>query len=204
MSRAAVIGLLFTLSMSAFADIAAPPIPATYTSSQGLYRLTIYPNVEAARSNSGQEPDPTKARALMLEALRARCRAVVEKFDGNAYSKIREVPLANSVGPQDAIVSDSSGAFATFGDWIGPSPSVTIYNHNGTAVHTYQLHELVSKVEFEGIDLWRWRDVPKTSIEASTDVLSLPIFIHPKASTASAAPELKWVQIRLLDGKLVE
>jgi hypothetical protein len=200
----AIFCLLSLFAVRGSADIYAPPGPATYVSSQGTFRLTVYPNVQAARSNIGQGKSTEEARALMWEALGSRCRAVLERFDGNAYVKVREVLLANSVGPNDAIVSDSSGAFATFGEWADRSESdVTIYSENGSLVRRLTTSDLLTKDERTRVTPGHWRDSKRTQVDDTKGVLFLPIIVDTQAQTLEPSGVHRWVSIRLSDGALL-
>ena len=109
---------------------------ATYTSSRGDYRLTIFPQ------------KPTRAPSNEQSG----CEATLEKLVGEKYEVLWRKPLVNEVSPVSALVSDSDGSFVTFDNWYSMGEGkdvIVIYTGEGEMLKKFALTDIMSQNEHD-------------------------------------------------------
>lgn len=130
--------LVFSLAVpsGAYGDSWVSPMPKTYASERGTYRLTVYP----------------AARSRILASTRAE--AVLEKLDGKSYVEYWRRSLDNKVAPVDVLVSEHEGRFVTFDNWSAMGHgdnAVVVYDGRGEVVRKLALTDFLSKATFENL-----------------------------------------------------
>ena len=121
---------------SACADSWMAAKVATYTSSRGDYRLTVFPR------------KPTRAPSNEQSG----CESTLEKLVGEKYEVLWRKPLVNEVSPVSAIVSDRDGSFVTFDNWYGMGKGddvIVIYTGEGEMLKKFALTDIMSQNEYD-------------------------------------------------------
>lgn len=148
-SKIVVILMFLPWALPAYADKWLPPKPATYESSRGTYRLTIFPApLESDVTRSSQAASGSGA------GTNPRCEAVLERLGdgGRRYERVWRKPLINVVAPVSALVSDVDGAFVTFDNWgrMGwGDDAIVLYSASGALKKKFALTDIMSDSDFE-------------------------------------------------------
>jgi hypothetical protein len=144
--------LLMLLASAASADQWPPATVKTYTSSQGTYRLTVYPRDLEGPLEYFQDKVAGKARAGQQPGGQARCEAVLEQLEGSEYRRLWRKPLVNDVSPVRALVSEKDGSFVTFDNWHSRGwgdDVIVIYSGAGQPRRKFALTSLMSQEKVE-------------------------------------------------------
>lgn len=138
LTRLLLLLLCATVALPAAADSWMAPQPATVTSQDAAYRLTVFPPPRGPVADGETPPG---------------CIATLEQLEGNAYVERWRKPLPNPIAPASVLV-DGQGRFVTFDDWgrVGFGDNVVaIYAADGTLVKKYGLEQLLSPEQLAAV-----------------------------------------------------
>ncbi|MBL8264985.1 hypothetical protein [Steroidobacter sp.] len=129
-----------------------PAAPKTYTSSNGSYRLTVFPRELAGALPYFEDKVADNAEAGQRSEGLARCEAVLERLEGAEYRRVWRKQLVNDVSPVSALVSAKDGSFVTFDNWHSRGwgdDAIVIYDGAGQVKRKLALTSIMSKQEFD-------------------------------------------------------
>mgnify|MGYP003673971617 CR=1 FL=1 len=203
--------LLLVLSVfvtAAHADQWMLPVPETFTSDNGVFRLTVFP-----RELSGQlayfegivdgEAAPGQAPTDVTKS-----EATLERLVENKYVSEWRMPLVNDVAPVSALVSGRNGSFVTFDNWHSAGygdDAIVIYDASGNLVKKYALTDLMTEEEFENlprsVSSIHWSGDHHLYDNREFDFVQLEIKLEwPTGETKSRS---KTVYLRMSDGEAI-
>ncbi|KMS55945.1 hypothetical protein V473_13660 [Sphingobium cupriresistens LL01] len=133
-------------SAPASADSWMPAMQKTYLSSNKTVRLTVIPrDLEDQLSYFSDKVDG-KEPAGQRKGGEPQARAILERRNGRAWTKIWQAPLANEVAPVSALVTNSASYVVTFDNWHSAGFGdnvVVIYRADGSQVRSMRLVDIL-------------------------------------------------------------
>ena len=164
---------------------------ATYTSSRGNYRLTVFPQ------------EPTRAPSNK----HSRCESTLEKLTGGKYEVLWRKPLVNEVSPVSALVSDSDGSFVTFDNWyrMGKGDDViVIYTGEGELLKKFALTDIMSQNVYDHlprtVSSIMWSGIHE--LDYDQKVLNVRIVLSGRAGNTTN--NYRTIRIRLDNAEIIE
>lgn len=188
-----------------------PATPSTFSSSEGQYRLTVFPRDLEGPLPFFQDKLEGKQKPGQRPAGSDRCEATLEALENNAYRLVWRRPLINDVAPVSVLVSDTTGAFVTFDNWHGTgwgNNAIVLYDGNRKLVRQFALTDLISKSHFESlprsVSSIHWAG--KHWLEPDTDILHLKVIAKGVDWDAVRADRAQYeeIVIRLRDGAVLD
>lgn len=202
--------LVLTWTGAARADSWLPAKIETYTSTNGKWRLTVYPRELTSpldyfqdkvddKPNAGGVPGDTQRSAM----------AHMERLVDGRWQTVWKMPLANEVSPVEVVVSND-GEMATLDNWHSMGwgdDAVVIYSAMGEQLGKFGLGGFLPKGYIDAlphsVSSIHWRGEPRID-EANREIL-IPVVV-PTAKGQDGGEEDKAsidIHFRLSDGTLV-
>jgi hypothetical protein len=198
-----VVALIVVASFagSAFADTWFPPTPRTYSSSQGKYRLTVFPGPVPYFQDKVDGRSPAGQQEPGLRT----CEATLERLMENRYELLWRKALVNDVSPVEALVADDDGSFVTFDNWhsMGWGDDViVVYSGAGDVVKKFALLDIMTKRQVQKLprsvsSIW-WSG----NHRLTHDQQAVEVLVVVNGEIEESEQKYKIVSIRLSDGSV--
>lgn len=133
-------------SAPASADSWMPPMRKTYLSPDKTVRLTVIPRDLEDQLSYFSDKVGGKEPAGQRQGGEPQARAILERTNGRAWTKIWQTPLANEVAPVSALVADNGSYVVTFDNWHSAGFGdnvVVIYRTDGSQVRSMRLLDIL-------------------------------------------------------------
>lgn len=206
------LGMLFSMLFvgSAMADSWLPPGVESYSSSNGTWKLTIYPRALTSPLGYFQDKvdDKPNAGGVPGDMQKSPIGHMQRKRDGR-WQTVWKAPLVNDVSPVEVVVSND-GVSVTFDNWhsVGHGEdAVVVYTANGEPVRKLALSAFLPQYYIDAlphtVSSIHWRGKPR--IDEQRRQLVVPVVV-PTAEAQDAEVEKPGqvdVRFALADGSLV-
>ena len=206
----AVALLMAFLAVPVMADSWLPPEVRSYSSTDGTWKLTVYPRELKSQLAYFKDKveDKPNAGGVAGDSQRS-AMGHMERLQGGRWQTVWKRPLTNDVAPVNALVS-GNGVSATFDNWhsVGwGDDAVVIYAANGEPVRKLGLSAFLPKHYIDAlphsVSSIDWRGEPR--IDEKDQQLVVPVVV-PTAEAQDAHTDKAHhvdVRFRLSDGSLV-
>lgn len=202
--------LIVLLAASAQADSWAPPSIQQYASTDGTWRLTIYPRPLTNQLNYFKDKVDGKQNAggVPGESQKSPIGHMEHRVGGRWVTAWKE-PLVNDVAPVEAVVSDRGEAI-TFDNWHSMGwgdDVVVIYAANGTMIRQFGLTEFLPQYYVDAlprsVSSIHWRGDAR--IDEAKRQLVIPVVVPTRDASAAFTGKARFLDVRfhLSDGSLV-
>lgn len=206
------IGILLSLLLvaSAMADSWIPARVKSYASSDGTWKLTIYPRKLTSplgyfqdkvdgKSNAGAVPGDSQKSPI----------GHMERKEGDQWRTAWKAPLVNEVAPVQALVSNT-GVAVTFDNWhsVGyGEDAVVVYTVDGEPVRKFGLSAFLPKYYIDAlphsVSSIDWRGEPR--LDDTQRQLVIPVVVPTAEGQEDHTDKQQYIDVRFLlaDGSLV-
>jgi hypothetical protein len=197
-------------ALPAMADSWLPAKVETYTSTNGAWRLTVYPRELTSPLNYFKDKVDDKPNAGGVPGDTQRCAiGRMERLVVGRWQTAWKMPLANEVSPVEAVVSND-GEVATFDNWHSMGwgdDAVVIYSAAGEQLGKFGLGGFLPKAYIDAlphsVSSIHWRGEPRID-EANRELL-IPVVVPTAKGQGGGEEDRASIDIRfhLSDGTLV-
>lgn len=206
----AVALLMAFLAVPVMADSWPPPEVRSYSSTDGTWKLTVYPRELKSQLAYFKDKveDKPNAGGVAGDSQKS-AMGHMERLQGGRWQTVWKRPLANDVAPIDALVS-AHGVSATFDNWhsVGwGDDAVVIYAANGEPVRKVGLSAFLPNYYIDAlphtVSSIHWRGEPR--IDEKNQRLVVPVVVPTAEAQDAYTDEVRHVDVlfSLSDGSLV-
>ena len=207
-----IVGLLLLVAFvaSAIADSWLPPSVRQYTSTDGSWRLTVYPRPLTNQLNYFKDKVDGKRNAggIRGESQKSPIGHMEHRVDSR-WVTAWKVPLVNDVAPVEAVVSNL-GQAVTLDNWHGMGwgdDAVVIYAASGARVRKLGLADFLPEYYVDAlphsVSSIHWRGDAR--IDQTTEQLIIPVLVPSLDSADAYSGKGRHIDARFLlsDGSLL-
>lgn len=202
--------LMAFLAVPVMADSWLPPEISSYSSTDGTWKLTVYPRELTSQLAYFRDKvdDKPSAGGVSGDSQRS-AMGHMERLQGGRWQTVWKRPLANDVAPINAVVSDS-GVSVTFDNWhsVGwGDDAMVIYAADGEPVRKIGLSDFLPKHYIDAlphsVSSIHWRSEPR--IDEKNQYVVVPVVVPTAEAQDAHADNVRHVDVhfRLSDGSLV-